>query len=49
MKDLIVMLGTALLGICIYQFMVGDGPEGMMSLKNASESAFASAVIQFGG
>ena len=49
MKDLIIMIGTALLGVFIYQLMVGDGPEGMQSLKSASESVFAGAVLQFGG
>ena len=49
MKDLIIMIGTALLGVFIYQLMVGEGTEGLLSIKEASENIFSSAVMQFGG
>ena len=47
MKELIVIIGTVLLGIGIFNMMVVSGPGGGPSLLEASDSAFTSAVTQF--
>lgn len=45
MKELVVIVGTLLLGCLIFQLIVGDGN----SLKSASKSAMEKTINMYGG
>ena len=45
MKQLIVIIGTALLGCIIFEMMAGDDPD---SLKSVSAMAMERALLAYG-
>ena len=47
MKELIVIIGTIILGVLIFQMMVVEGPGKTASLLDATEDLFTSAVTVF--
>jgi len=45
MKQLVIIIGTALLGCIIFEMMAGDGPD---SLKTVSAAAMEKALAIYG-